>query len=540
MKWPKPAWIAFAFVALGMALYAHTLTNEFVFDDEEQIVNNSVIHDLANWPLLFQSSSMNQTGSVKPSGMYYKPVMTLAYMIIWNLFGDNPAPFRILQITLHALNSFLLYLLLTGFAPFGLSLGLGLLFLVHPINTEAAIYLANLQDVSFVFFGMMALLLLRKGSNWYLVSLFLLLSLLSKETGLAFWGMVGVWGWFNRPKFGLSTAKILMAVAACYSILRFGIADLTTIKHGVAPISLASFYERLLTWPSTWTHYFGLVLWPDRLTTTQNWVIRSWTWVDVGMPLIIICLVAAGYATSRARLRKSYPDLAFWFKFFGLWALGGLMIHSQIVAPLDGTVADRWFYFPMMGLCGLIACLLTPAWPKLKRYWPAFVLVLIPLSVRSHVRGSDWKNGMTLYQHDLALLPESYDLQNNLGVELFRASNPQAALEHFQKSVELAPHWTINWNNLGAAFETLGQSEKALDSYCKSIRNGVYYVAFENYPALLIKMGRFQEALDFVFYLGLPHLPNHATLLKIREYLISSQKMQPSSPPKFACSIKGL
>jgi len=56
-------------------------------------------------------------------------------------------------------NSILLFLFLRSFFSRYSSFVVCLLFLVHPINSEAVLYSANLQDVLFFFFGMLSLLL---------------------------------------------------------------------------------------------------------------------------------------------------------------------------------------------------------------------------------------------------------------------------------------------------------------------------------------------------------------------------------------------
>ena len=67
--------LAYFFTALfiiALAVYFFSLFNGFVWDDEEQIVNNAVIQNISNLPYFFTSSTFN-TGGAGLSGWYYKP-----------------------------------------------------------------------------------------------------------------------------------------------------------------------------------------------------------------------------------------------------------------------------------------------------------------------------------------------------------------------------------------------------------------------------------------------------------------------------------
>lgn len=88
-------------ILIGFLVYFKSLFNDFVWDDEEQIVNNSFIHSLINLPYFFQSSTFNPGGALIIGGAYYKPLMMVFFSVIYNLFGPKPFFFHLYQIILH-------------------------------------------------------------------------------------------------------------------------------------------------------------------------------------------------------------------------------------------------------------------------------------------------------------------------------------------------------------------------------------------------------------------------------------------------------
>jgi len=56
------------FIGLGLMVYGISLFNGFVWDDEEQVVNNAAIRSLANLPFFFTQSTFNSGGGAGMGG----------------------------------------------------------------------------------------------------------------------------------------------------------------------------------------------------------------------------------------------------------------------------------------------------------------------------------------------------------------------------------------------------------------------------------------------------------------------------------------
>ena len=573
----RSAWPLALFLMIAFAIYGSALGNGFVLDDETQIVGNPEIQDWHRIPSLFTASTNKVTGAKRLAGIYYKPVMTSAYAALWAVDGASGWVFHGAEVALHALNAFLIFLLFCRLFERPIAGFLALIFLIHPANSEVAIYSADLQDALYFFFGAAALLVASRPSaawSWgrrTALAMLLLLSLLSKESGVLFVFAALAWVGLGVPTLAgaalpassrqseraakrkqnknsgtararepsrasaASGAPFAAATrapffAACgaaaaalgaYAVLRFGVAGLyATVGQSWARMGHSSLGERLLSAPLILLHYARIFVYPVDLTTTQDWMVRRPTFAEFWAPLAAVAcaLAAAAIAWRRLKPGRAAP-------FFALALAAGLGIHLQI-HPLDGTVADRWLYMPAFAALGLLGLALQPALraigarPPLR--WTAASLACAAglwFAWLSHERSLDWHDGMTLYAHDVALDPDNGLLQNNLGVELFRAGNKAEALKRFQAAAQLSPYWNIPWNNLGATQEAFGQWSDAEASYHASIERGLYDLAYENYPRLLLHVGKADDARAFIERVGLPALPTNPTLLALKAQL---------------------
>jgi hypothetical protein len=304
----------------------------------------------------------------------------------------------------------------------------------------------------------------------------------------------------------------------------------------------ATLLERLPSIPLILFHYFALFAWPDRLIAAQDWMVRELSLREFWAPAVADLALAAALWACYRLLNLGRAGLFF------IFLLGcGLALHAQLV-PLDGTVADRWFCAPMIALLGVAALVAqklasldgnagrysaklsgkppekSPIMPLSARATRVAAIALaavalMALAARSMARVEDWRDGMSLYAHDLALDPENGLLQNNFGVEEYRRGHGAEALACFAKAVRLSPHWTIPWNNYGAALEAFSRLPEAEAAYRNSVELGLYDLAFENYPRLLVKMGKRAEAILFIETTALPALPKNPTLLALKAQL---------------------
>lgn len=486
--------IIFIWIA-GIIAYFNSLFNGFVWDDEEQVVSNTIIHSLSNISQIFSGATFSSGGG-NLTGWFFRPLLTLSYMLNYAVWRDNAFGFHLFSILFHLLNATLLFKILQKLninRP--LAFILALIFVVHSATTEAVVYIAAVSELLYTFFNLLAFYLLTKWEKFSLkkagiVSLLTFSGLLFKESSIVIFPILVIYLFLYKTPDKWKWTISFLTTSFLYFLIRLIIVK-TPIRHPeFSPISEASLFHRVLTIPAEFVSYLKIIVFPKDLAISQHFVITDPGNIGFLLPMAVSLIFITGILILGWKL-KSKPVL------FGLaWFLIAFGLVSNIF-PLDMTIAERWLYFPLIGLILVLAGLLNKL--KLNSYiiLSALFIALI-LGVRTMVRNSNWANGLALYTHDIQISKNSFDLENNLGVEQFRSAQFQQAKTHFENSIKLQPKWYFSYNNLGAVYEHDGDYTKAKEYYLKTLSFSDYYLAYENLAGIYLFQDRdFKKAHDF-------------------------------------------
>jgi tetratricopeptide (TPR) repeat protein len=456
-------------VIVGFAVFFTGLQSPFMGDDRSQIIENPVVHSIGNIRLFFEGGSMYTGQGLAPlRGNYFRPLMTTAYSLIYTTFGPNTTAFHLFQLMLYIAGTVLLYMFFVyTFKPL-LALILSLIFLVHPINSQVVFALPYMQDALFFFFGMLALCLLlrfRSVKSLYFVAAFLFLSLLSKEVGVFFIVMSLLYlFWFDRKRLAPLITIVALPIVA-YLAMRIHAAG--SIGHSiVAPIDFLSLTGRLMTAPSIILFFISKLIFPLKLASGYYWVYPHFSFMHVLLPLIIalLLLYALMYfvVTAEEKLPREYYLT---YLFFAFWLVLGLLPYLQII-PLDMTASEPWFHFSMVGLLGIIGLLIIMFPPQLytaRTLTVVAVLLIVLLSLRSAIRGTEWRSLYVRASHDVVASKEDYPAYLDLAEAVGRQGNFVEARQYAQRSVELFPT-TSGYGDLGLILGNLGDYAGALNA----------------------------------------------------------------------------
>lgn len=501
-----PLKIILIIIILGFLIYSNSLFNSFFADDYHQIVDSTRIHSLDNIPSYFYGSTF-YSGGTGLTGNYYKPIMATAYSLLYSLFGINPAGYHFVQVLLHLANAIMVFLLIRIFFKPGIAFTCALIFLTHPINNETVVYIANLQDTLFLFFGLLALIINIKSSfvlKRIIVSLLLLFSLLSKETGLLFLFILPLATLLFQKKYWLRDSSVSIFVFTLYCVLRFALAHIYFNTIITAPIMMLSLSERILHIPYIIFFYFKTFFFPDDLSIFHASVLKSLDFNNFYLPLLIntiffLLLFIAGVVIYRKAHHYHYLKI---YTFFLVWFLIGLTLHLQLF-PLDGTVADRWFYFPIIGILGIIGIFTELFWRKyhnseiIKSYSITILTIIIVIfSLRVMVRNTNWVNQLTLIGHDIQYNHDSYQLEEGYGLELMKLGKFDEAYPHLLRSTQIFPG-VYNLTSLGTYYANTKQFDKAKVTFEKAMQYDDLILTYENYGLLLLLTGDMQKTKLF-------------------------------------------
>jgi tetratricopeptide (TPR) repeat protein len=508
-------------ILTGILVYFNTLFNGFVWDDISQIIENTSVHNLANVPSFFFGARDIAGNVLKIQAVYYRPLMASLFTIVYSIFGPNAFIFHLLSIIMHLAIAVLIFLFFRHFFKQSVAFFLALIFLIHPLNTEVVNYIGAYNDLLYFLFGFIALTLMQTNLNSFKKNLFIAISvfltLLSKESGFLFIPVFFVFTFLYKEKKEMYTTTLtLVFTVIAYWLLRtsFYIDKPLNQALGFSPFLHMSTGGHLINIPKIFYYYIGNFFFPFHLAIAQHWVVEKITLLNFYFPLFIFLGLALinGYLFLYFRNNKQISNSVI---FFSIWFWIGIGFYFQFL-PLDMTVADRWFYFPIVGLLGLIGSILGIILNKKNIKNVLIILIGIYIAfitIMTFIRNTNWLDEFTLYTHDLKIESQSFDLENQLGIVYFRRNNLKEAKLHFEKSILL---WQCSQaqNNLGYLNQQLGNFAVAEENYIKAVSCSGEYKSYGNLVLLLYKENNLDLAEHYVKQ-GLINYPNGAALYYI-------------------------
>ena len=512
---------------LAFLVYANSLGNGFVWDDTNVIVNNPALQ--GSPASLFRGIDTTRDYELLP---YYRPLTALTFLLEGRLYGLTPFPMHLVNVLLHMFNAFLVFLLArTVTSETRAAFLAGLLFAVHPVNTEAVDFLSGGRNTMLAcFFILTAYLLYHKSIIRNSIPLaltaavFLLFGFFSKETALAVLPFIAALEVPSlRGQVSGSRARAVLrllpsiVVLALYVILRWMTLSKLGIQSSIIPgfgsDQLTSFYKipgftsRLVDNLYIMPRYLLTVAWPSSLS--PRYVIPDHL-RPLTVPLLSgwICISAIiGWLFIKGRSAATLFGL-FWFVTFYLPVSGIIMFPS---APM----ADRYFYIPAIGIWLVVAHqvsrFVSSGGRTHRLILVAAILVFSVLSILTIGRNFDWRNDVTLFSRCVVQHPDNAYCHAGLG-EAYLTRNRQdyehlsLAEREYEKALSLNPILPGVHAKMGYIKLARGESEKAAGYYATAL--GIYPLdkeALLNRGIALENLGRQKEALEnFRRFLSIP------------------------------------
>lgn len=425
----------------------------------------------------------------------YRPLVSLSYALTVRAFGNNPRPFHLVDMGLHAGVSVLVALLigLIGGAR-RWAVPLGVLYGVHPVLSEAVCSFVGRADIMAAAGILGAVVLhhvaLGHRRRWLLeaaAAACLIVALLSKEYAVAapFIVLVSDLARLRSPSLGRTERRqmqvawvVAFALLAAYLGLRYSLASalggVPMIGTGDMPLydkSLAVRWStaawllipalRLMLLPWNLNYFYGKGTLPlaDGFTDPK---------ALAGMVLVALALVLAFRAVGKQG--RSAPALAAGLVFFPL----GVTLNT---VSLSGVLfAERFLYLPLAGLLLAIGMGLEKYVPTSRARRGVLLLMLIVaavFAVRTTGRVQQWAKVSRLVEASLESYPDSANANFEMGLVLADPGNPQRdlerAVEYFRHSLAVEDRRPQVWTNYARALGELGRWDEAVEARRKAI-----------------------------------------------------------------------
>jgi tetratricopeptide (TPR) repeat protein len=449
LLWLLPA------LAAGLVVYLNTLHGQFVYDDQWQIVRNTLIQDSSQFWHALTSDVWAVLGGEQATSNYWRPSFVFWMILNFRCFGLATFGWHLSSVLLHLGVVALAFALLRRLDVSRPVAGaIALLFAVHPVHSESIAWISGATDL------ILCLALL--GSIWFVVLLgermtplrwilalgLYLVALGAKEIAIVYPLIVVavLWRRERDPEDeGVSWARALsiawpFAVAGiAYFIARQSI--LGTVQLSKSEVS---FGETILTAPAVFAFYLRQIIFPYGIG--PSYPLRVVTAANMGMANLIIPLVVTigvGWWMLRMAGRSKLAR-------FGLALLAVPLLPTLNIAAFhpEQLVHDRYLYVPLLGFLILTIPVLAKLLQRLTdegmNRGPVFVFIFaavvsVPLAAQTIRYNSAWTSNLALWEWGVRSDPTSAFNYQQYGVQLHEAKRLEEAISAFNRAIQILP-----------------------------------------------------------------------------------------------------
>ena len=478
--------------------FGNSLGGEFVADDYLVVVGNTAIQSFASIPRLFTQSFLFNY----PEHGLYRPLSYVSFAINY-LFGElNPFGYHLFNLLIHALNGLLVYLLAQEYTGRGtLALSASLLFVAHPVHTEAVSNIAGRPEMLAAAGVLLAWLFHTQERlphrHWFSSAAYFL-GLLAKESAIVLPGVLILADYCaRRPSSSKYSAKDLYKYAGYFLVtalyLAIRVAVLNRIGDSVAATVFkdASLQTRILTMSLAFVRYFKLLIWPRELMALYDFSVIPLT-PRITLPVAFSMIIIAGIVSVGVWClwRRRFAAFAILFFFVTISPV------SNLVFPTGILIAERALYLPVLGICLLAAGVFAKLFER-NLAWRAIalsclILILSAAAVRDYSRNADWFNQVAYLRGLLRTLPDSPltpRTLEELGARLAVKGEYNEALGHLKRALELRPNSVDAAYNAALMLERLDRRDEALKYLEDAARMSPGDVEIRNYYASALLRG---------------------------------------------------
>jgi tetratricopeptide (TPR) repeat protein len=531
-------------VLLGLLAYSNTFDIPFVFDDEPNIRDNPLIKDFIYFKEPVKAEEVPMDYDIWFTN---RIVGYLTFALNHAFHGLDVRGYHAVNLANHIANALLIYwlVLLTFMTPFGqessirdhakiIALFSGVLFVSHPIHTQAVTYIVQRFASLATFFYLLSLALyircrLSGTLNFKSITLYVLflfsavLAMKTKEIAFTLPLVIALYEFmFFR---GLLRKRLPYLVPILLTMLIIPMSLLGADK----PIGnvIGEFQEatRLVTemprsdYLFTQFHvistYIRLLFLPVNQNLDYDYpVFHSLFDLPVFFSFLFLASIFGIGIILLHKSRTAEPAMR--LASFGiLWFFITLSVESSVI-PIVDVIFEHRVYLPNAGIIVATVtagALLVEKINGRKMMMAAIVCGVILTAVlgsATYARNSTWKNNTSIWEDVVSKSPEKWRGHHNLGNEYQEAGLQEKAIQQYKEAIRLNPDDARSYNDLGISYKMLGLYDKALEHYLSALRRDPNQVkAYNNIGNIYIIKELYDEGIDY-FKIALTLKPDSA------------------------------
>ena len=455
----------FIFLSLvGLLVYANSFTVPFHYDDLSYLKRNPTIQSFA---------TTGGQGAIHSSSIFSGGPEFLTVTLNYTLGGHDPFSYHVLNLLIHIVNAFLLYLLFYNHAGNGKSEGYSskyvlaaVLFLIHPLNTESVTSLSGRSWELEAFFVLSSMNCFFKATNkrfysgWYVASIvFFLLGVETNGAAIVLPAFLVLFDYFfnskNKEDLFLRSRSYLP-----YLLLLGGLCILQVFYIPPPSLEIArTWTTQILTEIKVLPEFVRLLVFPFWLNIDHD--MRPSLFMDSGVVFSLLMLIAL--ISTAAFLRKKVPIVSFSI----LWFF--VAMFPFFTVRLDDFMAERWAYTASLGFSVGLAELLFLALNRYNQAGIALIgFVVIVSGTLTVVRNHQYASPVLLWSDAATKSPDKYRPSINLSNAYRESGNLGRAIESAQAGIGKGKargltdrEMTAEYINLAAALEEMGDVAQA-------------------------------------------------------------------------------
>ena len=457
-------------VALGVAAYAPSFRVPFVFDDEQNLVENPELRELA--------ACLGGAGAACPSlarlvsgGVGSRWVATLTFAVNYRLHGLSVTGYHLANLGIHLVAALLVWWLVQLTVRLPRLSGSALcdrrewvawftaaVFLLHPMQTQAVTYvvqrMASLAGL-LCLVGLVGYVEWRRRSTgagrWvaYAASFVsLVLAMKCKQNAAVFPVLVVLYeavffaGQWKRRLAGVlpHALTVLVLPWEVLSAARPGAGALGAALGATRVQTEMARLDYLVTQFRVVVKYLGLMLWPAGQNLDWDVAVSRSLWEPAVLASLGL-LVVLGVGATWLLVRVPRGDAGWrWVGYGVLWWFVALSVESSVI-PIEDVMFEHRVYLPSVGLIAACVAGLSLLVPGAGRgiLTAALGAATLSLGTATWLRNEVWTDPLRLWTDSAEKSPGKARPLGNVATLLLERGRVDEAQRAFMRALELEP-----------------------------------------------------------------------------------------------------